>query len=355
MDVPSLPPSLPRLPFSLLNLLQKTPLVSAPDAPGKLLLLHYPTTLGNPNSGRTLGAPCFLLPRVPSRLPSSLSHPLGPQFRKIRPLFPVYPHTRTVQPQASPPLQVSAFVSPPPTPDPVASSAQRLLEGSWRMPPGSPPSAPAVLWVLASRTAARSCSGLREQVRAAAAWRAPAPRPGEEGRAPARPPGWGWSAPALPRPPPSILRLPLTATSFPNLRQFSPVLQETIQCDNCRTKLERSVRWGKCGLHLPAPGVRGCLMKQGRGASGTWPEAPTPTLAGIPLAQTRHSGCWGVRWGRSPVSSTAARCRCWQIRTRRPGSMARSLPSCPVPRWSQSPSPRLCVRAAPSLEKMSQP
>lgn len=54
------------------------------------------------------------------------------------------------------------------------------------MPPGSPPSAPAVLWVLASRTAARSCFGLREQVRAAAARRAPAPRPGEEGRAPAR-------------------------------------------------------------------------------------------------------------------------------------------------------------------------
>lgn len=54
------------------------------------------------------------------------------------------------------------------------------------MPPGPPPSAPAVLWVLASRTAARSCSGLREQVRAAAAWRAPAPCPGEEGRAPAR-------------------------------------------------------------------------------------------------------------------------------------------------------------------------
>lgn len=79
----------------------------------------------------------------------------------------------------------------PPTPDPVVSSAQHLLEGSWRMPPGSPPSAPAVLWVLASRTAARSCSGLREQVRAAAAWRAPAQRPGEEGRAPARPGGAG--------------------------------------------------------------------------------------------------------------------------------------------------------------------
>lgn len=31
---------------------------------------------------------------------------------------------------------------PPPTPDPVASSAQRLLEESWRMPPGSPPLGP---------------------------------------------------------------------------------------------------------------------------------------------------------------------------------------------------------------------
>lgn len=37
------------------------------------------------------------------------------------------------------------------------------------------------------------------------------------------------------------------------------------------------------------------MRKQGR----TWPEAPTPTLARVPLAQTRHSACWGVRWGPS--------------------------------------------------------
>lgn len=54
---------------------------------------------------------------------------------------------------------------------------------------------------------------------------------------------------------------------------------------------------GKCGFHFPGPGVRGCLMKKGSGASRTWPEAPTPTLARIPLAQTRHSGCLGVGGG----------------------------------------------------------
>lgn len=51
---------------------------------------------------------------------------------------------------------------------------------------------------------------------------------------------------------------------------------------------------GKCGLHRP--GVRDCLMQLGRGVSRTWPEVPTPSVARIPLAQTRH--CWGVRWGR---------------------------------------------------------
>lgn len=39
------------------------------------------------------------------------------------------------------------------------------------------------------------------------------------------------------------------------------------------------------------------MMKPGRGAYWTWPEAPTPTLARIPLAQTRHSGCWGGEVG----------------------------------------------------------
>lgn len=44
-------------------------------------------------------------------------------------------------------------------------------------------------------------------------------------------------------------------------------------------------------------------MKKGSGASRTRPEAPTPTLARIPLAQTRHLGCLGgggvvLRWGR---------------------------------------------------------
>lgn len=120
------------------------------------------------------------------------------------------------------------------------------------MPPGSPPSAPAVLWVLASRTAARSCFGLREQVRAAAARPGP-PQPRALGRKGGRPPGWGWSGLALPRPPPCILRLPLTATPFPNLRQLSPALQQTIQGDSCRTKLERSVRWGSVGSTFPDP------------------------------------------------------------------------------------------------------
>lgn len=58
---PFLPPSL----ICLLNLSQKTPLVSAPDVPGKLL--NYPTTLGNPNSGFAPSvhlAFCFLELRV---------------------------------------------------------------------------------------------------------------------------------------------------------------------------------------------------------------------------------------------------------------------------------------------------
>lgn len=46
------------------------------------------------------------------------------------------------------------------------------------MPAGSPPLGPLPARALASRTAAPSCSGLREQVRAAAARRAPASRPG---------------------------------------------------------------------------------------------------------------------------------------------------------------------------------
>lgn len=53
------------------------------------------------------------------------------------------------------------------------------------MPARSPPLGPLRARVLASRTAARSCFGLREQVRAAAAWRTPASRPGG-GRAGAR-------------------------------------------------------------------------------------------------------------------------------------------------------------------------
>lgn len=61
------------------------------------------------------------------------------------------------------------------------------------MPPWYPPLSPLPERVLASRTAAPSCSGLREQVRAAAAWRTPAPRSGEEGRAPGR----GSSEPVL--------------------------------------------------------------------------------------------------------------------------------------------------------------
>lgn len=54
------------------------------------------------------------------------------------------PSLCTVQPQTSPPaLPGQCLRLPhPPTPDPVASSAQRLLEGSWRMPPGSPPLGP---------------------------------------------------------------------------------------------------------------------------------------------------------------------------------------------------------------------
>lgn len=79
------------------------------------------------------------------------------------------------------------------------------------------------------------------------------PQPRALGRKGGRPPGWGWSAPALPRPPPCILRLPLTATPFPNLRQLSPALQQTIQGDSCRTKLERSVRWGSVGSTFPDP------------------------------------------------------------------------------------------------------
>lgn len=55
---PSLSPSVPP---SLLDLLQKTPLISAPGVPDKLLS-PYPTTLGNPNWGCTFCASRFLLP-----------------------------------------------------------------------------------------------------------------------------------------------------------------------------------------------------------------------------------------------------------------------------------------------------
>lgn len=93
-------------------------------------------------------------------------------------------------------------------------------------------------------------------------------------------------------------------------------------------------------------------MKQER----TWPEAPVPTLGRIPLAQTRHSGCWGVRWGRissflygGQVQMLAdPNAEAW-LGSRFPPELLGSPPG------SQSTSPRLCPRAAPSLGKMSQP
>lgn len=93
-------------------------------------------------------------------------------------------------------------------------------------------------------------------------------------------------------------------------------------------------------------------MKQGR----TWPEAPTRTLARIPLAQTRHSGCWGVRWGQ--ISSFLYGGQVQMLAD--PNAEAWLGGPFPpellcAPRGSQSPSPRLCPRAVPSLEKMSQP
>lgn len=91
------------------------------------------------------------------------------------------------------------------------------------------------------------------------------------------------------------------------------------------------------------------MIKQGKGA-------PTPILARIPLAQTRHSGCWGVRWGRissflygGQVQMLAdPNAEAWLN-----GPLTSELPGAPP--GSQSPSPRLCPRAAPRLEKMSQP
>lgn len=103
------------------------------------------------------------------------------------------------------------------------------------------------------------------------------------------------------------------------------------------------------GFTFPDPELGGCLIKQGKGA-------PTPILARIPLAQTRHSGCWGVRWGRissflygGQVQMLAdPNAEAWLN-----GPLTSELPGAPP--GSQSPSPRLCPRAAPRLEKMSQP
>lgn len=120
-----------------------------------------------------------LLPEPPSWTPIPEN---TPPFPCLSPLL------CTVQPQASSlraPGQCLRLPHPQlRTPSLLPPSASWKRAGGCHL--GPRPSAPVVLWVLASRTAARSCSGLREQVRAAAAWRAPVPRPGEEGRTPAR-------------------------------------------------------------------------------------------------------------------------------------------------------------------------
>lgn len=102
---------------------------------------------------------------------------------------------------------------------------------------------------------------------------------------------------------------------------------------------------GKCGLH--GSGLRDCLMQRGRGASRTWPEVLTPSLAWIPLAQTRH--CWGVRGAdlQFPLGRPGADTG----RSRRGGQARWPAPF--VAAWCPALEPvsRLYSPAAPSLER----
>lgn len=104
--------------------------------------------------------------------------PPGSQLPARPPSFPL-PPSRSRIPENTPPSPRSPeSVSVLPTP----GLSRPALAQRVRSPPGreraDASSAPSPRGVPASRTAAPSCSGLREQVRAAAAWRAPAPRPG---------------------------------------------------------------------------------------------------------------------------------------------------------------------------------
>lgn len=157
--------------------------------------LHYSTTLGNPNprahrlSGTPFsafpGAPSHLLPPLPP-LPKTPHH-LGSKSRKTRPFSPIYSESAPPSPRLSRPPSQRPFSPPPRTPASYWAAARPLSssKGADCCQLGPHPAAPSRLGVLASRMAALSCSGLREQVRTAAAWCAPARSP-VEGRAGAR-------------------------------------------------------------------------------------------------------------------------------------------------------------------------
>lgn len=95
-------------------------------------------------------------------------------------------------------------------------------------------------------------------------------------------------------------------------------------------------------------------MKQGMGASGTWPEAPTPSLAGIPLAPTRHSGCCGVRWGRISSFLYGSQVQMLADPNAEAWLDGPLHPSCPVPRLESVAIPQ-ALRSGSSQSGENEP
>ena len=171
--------------------------------------MHYSTTLGTPTPELTFRALsfCFIgssqssahsprtIPRHPPPhtlvAPNPGKHAPSPLFLEVSPPNP-----------GCPAPQASAHTSPSPYSGRLLRrcACTYLLEGSGLMPARFPPLGPLRVRVLVSRTAAPSCFGLREQVRAAAAWRTPASRPGGERAVPALPRAPPFWFPASPSP-----------------------------------------------------------------------------------------------------------------------------------------------------------
>lgn len=217
---------------------------------------------------------------------------LVPKSGKYAPFPLSTPSLCADQPQASPPRQVSASVSPTPNSGPSrlfrpAPPGRELADATWVPAPRPPPCSGFWLHAPLPRAAPGCASRFAPQPPGA-----PQPEPwgGREG---ARAGGAGLrQCSPGPRPP---------FCACPSPRRPSPTCASVRS--SCRGLLSVTV----AGLNLsaqctgevwappPPTPSEGVGMQQGRGASRTWPEVPTPSLARVSLAQTRH--CWGVRWG----------------------------------------------------------